>query len=277
MGYAAATAVASVDLDITTVHEDLASITLGGRLDEVDIDTGADEESEEDNTALTTVVTSGTIHSFSISNNWALATLTLGHKEDAMQTVAPIISIVDNRNLSGFTTSVTKISSLTVTDNYQLTAPDFTSISTLPANYSSSTTTTITIKDNYTDGDERTTKLGAAANADYNYYAYVGGLKGTYSDATASAARTYGQSKLATLNGLFTALDAKFSATTGAVASDLVIDIRYRYATSATATPADVVLKATTSGNTLTSATGSTNASDITDGKTFLDELLLIQ
>jgi hypothetical protein len=57
----------------------------------------------------------------------------------------------------------------------------------------------------------------------------------------------------------------------------LVIDIRYRYATSATATPADIVLKATTSGNTLTSATGSTNASDITDGKTFLDELLLIQ
>lgn len=278
-GYAKSTAVAAVDLDVTTVHEDLVSITLGGRLNDVNIDTGADEKSEKDDTALTTIVTSGTIHDLSVSNNWALATLTLGHTADAMNTVAPIISIVDNRNLGGFTTSVTKISSLTVTDNYKLTAPDFTSISTLPANYSSSTTTTITIKDNYNDGDERISKLGAAANATTNVIANVGGLKGTYSDTTASAARAYGQSKLATLNGLFTALDAKFSATTGAVASNLVIDITYRYATSATATPADVIIKGTTSGNTLTSgsASTSTNAADITDGKTLLDELLLLQ
>jgi hypothetical protein len=196
-----------------------------------------------------------------------------------MQTVAPIISIVDNRNLTGFTTAVTKISSLTVTDNYKLTTPNFASISTLPANYSTSTSTTITIKDNYNDGDERISKLGATANATTNVIANVGGLKGTYSDTTASAARIYGQSGLATLNGLFTALDSKFSAVTGAVASNLVIDITYRYATSATATPADIVIAGTTTGNTLTSgsASTSTNVGDITDGLTLLDQLLLIQ
>lgn len=273
-GYAASTAVASVDLDVTSANIKLASVTAGGRLDVVSIDTGADSKASAANTALATVITEGTIHSFSVSNNWDLATLTLGHKEDAMQTVAPLINIVDNRNLKSVTTAITKVSSLVVTDNVQLGTMNFSSISTLPANYSGTTSTTITITGNYTDGNERTSKLGATANTTNDYYADVLGTKGTYSALNASSSRVYGQPQLATLKNLFTALDAKFSATVAAP-SVLNFTISYRLAADATSAPYDLTFAGTAAGGTVT--INSATAVTMGTGVALFDELLLLQ
>jgi predicted nucleic acid-binding Zn-ribbon protein len=276
-GYAASTAVAGVDLTIGSVHEDLASVTVGGRLNAVVINTGAATKALADDTSLTTVITEGTIHAFSIADNWKLATLTLGHKEDAIQGIAPLLSIDNNRNLKSITTSVTKVSSLVVKDNVQLATMNFSSISTLPANYGSGTSTTITISGNYTDGNERISKLGATANEDDDFIGDVLGIKGTYSAANASSARVYGQSQLATLKSLFTALDAKFSAT-APDPSVLNITLSYRIASDAISAPYDLVIDGTAAGGTVTTTTSPvTTLVTAGDAKALLDELLLLQ
>lgn len=270
-----------IEIKAVTVKK-LASATFGGALESVNVaTTTAGTKANAAETSLATIVTSGQIHDLTVDNNYDLKTLTLGHKEDAFAATAPSIIITDNIQLTGFTTSVTMIRNLDIQRNYQLESPNFSSIVSLPANYGTTSVTDITILDNYTDGSERKSKLGATADATTSgLYADVYGLKGTYQPETGATALSFGQSAIATLNGLFKALDAKFDPVSGtAVKSDIDIHIEYRYdsTTGGTASVGDIIFDGAFSGSTWTDDFTATSTVSSADEELFLDQLLLIK
>lgn len=242
-GKTPAAGVAPIDATISSANVKLASLTLGGDLGTVSVNTGAALYAARASTALASVVTSGTIRSLTVSNNYDLATLTLGHTDSTTSATASIIIISDNHNLSSVTTSVKSISKLQVTDNGKLSTLNMASITDVPTNMTWGTDTIdIDITGNYTDKSTSTytTRYGATAitASTTSPVSDFIGMTGTYTAASAVTARSYGQAQLATLVPFFTTLDGLVNAATGAKdGSAITIDMDYKYQTAA-ATPA---------------------------------------
>ena len=233
----------AINATVTLANSKLASLTLGGVLGTVSVDTGSALYAARANTALASVVTSGTIVSLTVSNNYDLTTLTLGHTDSTTSSDASTIIITNNHNLAAVTTSVKAIKKLQVTDNGKLSTLNMSSITVVPTNFVWGTTTIdIDITGNYTDDTTATytSRYGVAAKAtsatapltDYM------GMTGTVTAASAVTARSYGQAQLATLVPFFTTLNAAVNATSGAKSGvGITVDMDYVYQTAA-ATPA---------------------------------------
>ena len=266
-GKANAAGVAVVDADIDTNNEKLVTLTLGGVLNTVSVDTDeaiattvtATAGSNAD-TALATVITSGTIVDLTVQNNFDLTTLTLGHTDDVKSTTAPVIVVKNNNKLASFSTSVKKISELTVTGNKKLGSFNFSSISELPNNWTASGyVVKIDISGNETDPTARAATYGgasiasSAATADALSAWY--GLTGTYTASSSSTSEAYGQSSIATLKTFFSVLDAKYFPATGTaptMAAASYIKLQYRYdstGTAATAATTLITLGSTSAGD----------------------------
>jgi hypothetical protein len=253
-GKAAADGTAQTDVSVTNANTKLASLELGGVLGTVSVNTAAPVATAKNvntNTALAKVVTSGTIIDLTVENNFDLTTLTLGHTDDAKNGDAAVISIKNNANLGTFTTAVKRIKTLTITGNSKLTSFDLSSISELPANWTNAYVVQINISNNLTDPETQRediyedTDLTATATKDALAQHY--GLKGTFADESASSARVYGQSSLATLKPFFAVLDAKYNPSTGnaiALSGTSYVHMSYLYDTTGTGTTPTTGVKA---------------------------------
>jgi hypothetical protein len=250
-GKANAAGVAVVDVDIDSDNSKLVNLTLGGKLNEVDINTNAAVATAAGvnaNTALASVVTSGTIVDIEVMNNFDLKKLDLGHTDDAKSATAARISVKGNNNLEDFSVAVKKISELTITGNKKLKSFDVSSISELPNNWSATLySVIIDIKQNDTDpSSERTTTYkastnvaaGATQDALSNWY----GLTGTFSDETSSSDRVYGQSSLAGLKPFLALLASTYELDDAVITNDVAfksgtsITMEYRYDTTSAGT-----------------------------------------
>jgi hypothetical protein len=234
-GKTLAAGVAPINATVSSANVLLASLTLGGDLGTVSVNTGAALYAARASTALASVVTSGKIRSLTVSNNYDLATLTLGHTDSTTSSTASIIVITDNHNLSSVTTNVKTISKLQVTNNGNLSTLNMSSITDVPTNFVWGTTTIdIDITGNYTDDTTATytSRYGVAAkttSATAPLTDYMG-MTGTYTAATATVARSYGQAQLATLVPFFTTLNGYVNATSGAKSGvGITVDMDYVY------------------------------------------------
>jgi len=234
-GKTLAAGVAPINATVSSANVKLASLTLGGDLGTVSVNTGAALYAARASTALASVVTSGKIRSLTVSNNYDLATLTLGHTDSTTSSTASIIIITDNHNLSSVTTNVKSISKLQVTDNGKLSTLNMSSITDVPTNFVWGTTTIdIDITGNYTDDTTATytSRYGVAAkttSATAPLTDYMG-MTGTYTAATATVGRSYGQAQLATLVPFFTTLNGYVNATSGAKSGvGITVDMDYVY------------------------------------------------
>jgi hypothetical protein len=237
-GYGKSTEAASVDLAITSANAALKSLIVGGRINELDVQTVGTSTT---GTALASIVTESdaVVHDIHVEDNFDLTTLTLGHKEDIYASVAPVIEVIDNVKLGGITTNVSMISRLVVTDNHSLTTLNASSIVKLPTNYGASTNTVVQVTGNYSAGTNLATDLVATA-AKTDTYANAVGLKGTFQAETGGVARSFGQSQLATLKPLFALLAAQTNPATGStgVRSSFTINLEYLYVPSGGTTTA---------------------------------------
>jgi hypothetical protein len=187
---------AAVDFTSSSANAKLASLTLGGKLGDVTVITSATATA----TALTTIVTSGTMESLNVTDNADLTTLTLGHAEDA--TVGTSFTLDNNDALTTFTTSFDRVTSFVVTGNAKLASFDASSMTQAPNNAASTDAYTFTVTGNYF--------IGATA-------ALTTGLSGTYTALTATTDEAFAQSSLATLKPyllLGYGTGKKFTATT---------------------------------------------------------------
>jgi predicted nucleic acid-binding Zn-ribbon protein len=237
----------ATDVDINgfgSVLPKLATLTLGGKLGTVTVD---------QTSALTKIVTAGTISAITLDDNDGLTTLTLGHTEDATNGAA--ITITNNDVLTTFTTSADRVRTFVVTGNPKLSSFNASSIKTLPTNFATGTFT-FTVTGNFTQASGSTDVLTRWS-----------GMTGTFAKETNTTARIYGQSSLATLKPYVQALYDKAWATTPAM-TDTNVSINFNYkvsdpSTSAAAT-ATVLLSNTASFTTPANAEGTTFAQGTT-------------
>jgi hypothetical protein len=201
-----------VDFDLSTGYEELATLTLGGKLGTVTVDKGAADGE------FVKLVTSGTIHQITIDDNAELATLTLGHTEDA--TKGSEITITNNDELTTFTTSADRVTKFVVTGNPKLGSFNASSIKTLPNNFAAVSSWTFTVTGN----------TGTVTSGDSDEYADRTGLKGTYTALTSTTDRAFGQASLATLKPYIQALyDKAYPSTGSATITGSNIDISFNY------------------------------------------------
>jgi hypothetical protein len=252
-GKAAADGSASVDATISSANSKLVSLTLGGVLDVVSVNTNAavaNSTTANTNTALSTIVTSGTIQDLTVENNYDLTTLTLGHTEDAKSQDGANLKIRSNNNLTSLTTSVTRIRRLEITGNKKLGTFDLSSISQLPANWTAAGYRfVIVIEDNETNpASERNSTYGtddvtgATSTALSSWY----GVKGVYTAANATQAESHAQASLATLKPFLTLIKDKYYPSVGSdltFATGTYIKMEYRYDTTGTSSTASTALK----------------------------------
>jgi hypothetical protein len=262
-GKASSTGAATVNASVTSANDKLKTLVLGGVLNTVSVTTGTTTKADLTNelTALTSITTEGTIVSITVDEVYSLTTLTMGHTDDVKSQTAATIVITDNHSLGSVKTSVSSVSTLTVTGNGKLSSLDFSSLTKVPNNFTVNDTTTgtvaITITDNYTalnstdavDRGYSTAAQKAAIDAltvPLIHSSWTG-LKGTFSAATSTSDRVYGQVGLATLKPFLVAVkEAHTNATTGDINATNKVEIELDYvaanadATLASAANADL-------------------------------------
>jgi len=206
----------SVDLTVSAANAKLASLTVGGELDEVTVSaaplltsvmTSGDiiELSVSGNTKLTTLSTSGTIFSARVDNNDAITTgLTLGHKENATQ--GSVLVVTGNAKLVSFETAIDRTFYFEVTGNTMLESFDAGSIKTIPSNSTSSFNYTILVAGNYAPIATAVAPLTLAKWT---------GLKGSYTPLTVSTDEAFMQASIATLKPYMAALANAAAPATG--------------------------------------------------------------
>lgn len=240
-GKASSTGAAVVNAEVDTLNEKLVTLNLGGVLKDVIVDTAAELKAAAATTALKTVVTSGTIVSIRVDDNYDLTTLTLGHTDDAKSEGAATIIVNSNHNLSSLTTSVASVKTLTVVNNGKLATMNFSSLTKVPNNFTvndaNKGVVAITITGNYTNGltsDYTGRGYGTAVlTGSVAIHSKWVGLKGTYSAATNSSDRVYGQSSLATLKPFLVAVKvAHTNASTGVINATNLVAISLDYIAS---------------------------------------------
>jgi hypothetical protein len=171
----------------------LKSVTLGGKLGTAEITTSDITTA----TALTSIVTSGTIQYLYVHDNGDLTTLTMDHTEDVAN--GGYLSIVNNDKLASFTTKINKVRWFVVTGNAVLTSFDASSMTALPNNSTTSTGYVIDVSGNADTVNNASGTLTLAKRT---------GLQGSYVAASATTAEAFTQASLATLKPYMQALAA---------------------------------------------------------------------
>jgi predicted nucleic acid-binding Zn-ribbon protein len=263
-------------VSITTANAPLTTLTLGGVLGTVSVDTGGSASGARrtdastganDNTALTTITTSGTIESLTVANNYDLTTINALHTDSTTSSLGSVLDVTDNYNLTTLKTGITTTNSINIRNNYKLSNLDLSSVVNIPANFvgGGAVPLNIFILGNFFDtastgGNGKVAVYGgtvATASATDPLSTYTG-LKGSYTAGSVSTTESFNQSGLATLSTLFDNMRARFLGTgaTSANSVGILVDVNYAWETSAN------VVERFTSGETRDGALSMTGTSD---------------
>jgi hypothetical protein len=233
----------SVNASISNLNAELLAIALDGKLGTVTINAAG---------KLTTVATSGTVYSFNLTNNTKVEDLLMDHTEDAA--LGALINIFNNDKLESFVTKVNRVLSFDVSGNAVLTSFDASSMTSLPANATSSTVYYIRVAGNA--GDVTGTSGGRLSNRT--------GLQGTYTGVTATTAEAFSQASLLTLKpyavlvaNAATANTLTASAALGSSPTGTFIYMNYEYG------PTSTTLRVAEIGTTAEGATTSAVKADL--------------